>query len=199
MGVAHSQTTVPSLRIYNCVDASGRTVSSDRPIKECSDREQRILGGGSIYQTGVLPPSYTDDERAALREKEQQRQAQKRSESEARQRLRLLEMRYPDRAAFTRDRASATTQIEAVISTANAGLRKLHTAKANYAQEVEFYQGGTENMPTSLRARIDNNLREIAEQENFIAKQEQEKERIQARYDADLPLLEAIWAGKATQ
>lgn len=196
MGVAHSQNAGPSPRIYNCVDAKGRTLSSDRPLKECLDREQRILGGATVYQTGVLPPNYTDDERAAMRAQQQALEAKKKTESEARQRLRLLQLRYPNRRAFDNDRSAATAQIEAVISTAQAGLVRLQMVKIGYEHEAEFYQGGRQ-LPPSLLARMNANEREIADQNTFIAQQTQEKLRIQARYDADLPVLEAIWSGQS--
>jgi hypothetical protein len=42
--------------IYSCVDAKGVQRKSDRPIPECSDREQRVLGPGGTVKR-VLPPT----------------------------------------------------------------------------------------------------------------------------------------------
>jgi len=40
---------------YTCVDGKGNKRSSDRPIPECSDREQRVLNkDGSLRR--VIPP-----------------------------------------------------------------------------------------------------------------------------------------------
>jgi len=42
--------------VYSCVDANGRPRSSDRPIPECADREQRVIGpSGTIKR--IVPPS----------------------------------------------------------------------------------------------------------------------------------------------
>ena len=39
---------------YTCVDSKGHKLSSDRPIPECSDREQRVLNkDGSLKR--VIP------------------------------------------------------------------------------------------------------------------------------------------------
>jgi len=41
---------------YTCVDSKGNKRSSDRPIPECSDREQRVLNkDGSVRR--VIPPT----------------------------------------------------------------------------------------------------------------------------------------------
>ena len=42
--------------IYTCVDGKGAKRNSDRPIPECSDREQRVLNkDGSLMR--VIPPT----------------------------------------------------------------------------------------------------------------------------------------------
>jgi len=41
---------------YTCVDSTGKKRSSDRPIPECSDREQHVLNkDGSVKR--VIPPT----------------------------------------------------------------------------------------------------------------------------------------------
>ena len=42
--------------IYTCVDTRGRRLTSDRPIIECLDREQRVMNKDGSTRT-VLPPS----------------------------------------------------------------------------------------------------------------------------------------------
>ena len=65
-GLAAAQTPAP--QIYSCVDAAGRRLTADRPILECIDREQRVLGpSGTVQRT--VPPSYTAAERAAHEER----------------------------------------------------------------------------------------------------------------------------------
>eukprot|EP01036_Dinobryon_divergens_P002704 gene2704-3549_t len=44
--------------IFTCTDARGRTLTADRPIAECSDREQRELNpSGSVRRK--VEPTYT--------------------------------------------------------------------------------------------------------------------------------------------
>src|ERR1035437_9053119 len=41
--------------IYTCTDARGRKLNSDRPIAECSDREQKILNPSGTVRAKVAP------------------------------------------------------------------------------------------------------------------------------------------------
>ena len=50
--------------IYTCVDAKGNKRTADRPIAECSDREQRVLGKDGTVKR-IVPPTQTPNERAA--------------------------------------------------------------------------------------------------------------------------------------
>ncbi len=49
--------------IYSCTDANGKRLTSDRPIPECTNRDQRELNAdGSVRR--IVPPPPTADERA---------------------------------------------------------------------------------------------------------------------------------------
>ena len=50
--------------IYTCVDKQGRKLTSDRPIPECIDREQRELSPTGTVRR-VIGPTLTEHERAA--------------------------------------------------------------------------------------------------------------------------------------
>ncbi|MCH2242727.1 MAG: hypothetical protein MK041_12565, partial [Aquabacterium sp.] len=59
---AQSPSTASRPAIYSCIDASGRRITSDRPIPECLDREQKLHNrDGSVR--GVQRPSMTAAER----------------------------------------------------------------------------------------------------------------------------------------
>ena len=56
-------TTKPPGGIYTCIDDKGRRLTADRPIAECTDREQQVLNRDGSLRT-VLPPTLTAEERA---------------------------------------------------------------------------------------------------------------------------------------
>ena len=45
----------PQLPIYTCVDAQGNRLSSDRPIPECSNQDQRLLNRDGTFKATVPP------------------------------------------------------------------------------------------------------------------------------------------------
>ena len=62
-----AQTSPNAQSIYTCVDKQGRKLTSDRPIPECIDREQRELGPSGTLRR-VIGPTLTQQEREALAE-----------------------------------------------------------------------------------------------------------------------------------
>jgi hypothetical protein len=103
--------------IYTCVDASGRRLTSDRPILECIDREQRELTPSGTVRR-IVAPSYTAQERAAMEAKALKEAEEQHRLADERQRLRALATRFPDQASFDRERAAAIATVEEVIATA---------------------------------------------------------------------------------
>ena len=59
----------PVAGIYTCIDSRGRKLTSDRPIAECTDREQSILNPSGTVKAKV-GPTLTAQERAAQEEKD---------------------------------------------------------------------------------------------------------------------------------
>ena len=59
---------------------------------------------------------------------------------------------------------------------------------------MEFYQKDPSKAPPSLRRLVEENTLSTAVQQRFIEDQEQEKKRVNARFDEDLVKLEKFWA-----
>jgi len=59
--------------IYSCTDAKGRTITADRPIADCIDREQRELNPSGTTRRKI-EPTYTAREQAEREERERQAQ-----------------------------------------------------------------------------------------------------------------------------
>ena len=110
--------TVPALAgdtLYSCIDSKGRRITSDRPIRECLDREQRVLNkDGSERQ--VLPPSMTTDERAAAEEADRRRQVERAARADAVRRDRNLLNRYADESAHHSAREAALVPVRKAIA-----------------------------------------------------------------------------------
>lgn len=179
--------------IFTCVDAKGRKITADRPIAECMDRTQKELNRTGTLKR-ELPPVLTAEERAVLEAKEKQAAEAKAREAEEKRRERALLQRYPDRAAHDRERVAALAQIDEVIKTASSHTTQLAEQRKAIDAELEFYVKDPSKAPASLRRRVEENDRSVAAQKKFILDQDQEKKRINARFDEELAKLKQLWA-----
>ncbi len=181
--------------IYSCVDSRGHTITADRPIPDCIDREQRELNPSGTIRRKV-EPTYTPREEAEREERDRQAQLLASRQIEERRRERALLIRYPNAAAHDRERAEALVQIDAVIQAAKKRLGELAEERKRIDEELEFYKSDPTKAPGSVRRKADDNARSAEVQNRFIAEQEDEKKRVNARFDEEQTRLRPLWAGK---
>ncbi|WP_201520026.1 hypothetical protein, partial [Escherichia coli] len=114
--------------IYTCVDAKGRRLTADRPIPECTDREQRVLGPSGT-ERGRVGPLLSDQERSA-QDAQRRKEAEDRARAaEERRRERVLVARYPDQAAHDAERAAAIAKVDEVTAVAAARVAELRSQR----------------------------------------------------------------------
>lgn len=178
--------------IYSCIDSKGRRITSDRPIPECLDREQRELGKSGVVRR-VVPPSYTAEERARLDAQKKAEEAQQARVAEERRRDRALLVRYPNQAAHDKERAEALGQIDEVIGAVNKRQQALQAQRKEIDNELEFYQNDPKKAPPWLQRKVEDNTQQAEVQKRFLADQAQEKQRINARFDEELTKLKQLW------
>ena len=180
--------------IFTCVDAAGRKHTSDRPIAECSGREQRMLNpDGSVRR--IVAPEMTSDERNAIEARERASAAERVRQQEAVRRDRNLMSRYPTEAAHQKARAAAVDDMRKSMRDAEARLAGLAAERKPLDADAEFYAG--KQMPLKLRLALNANEASVEAQKALIQNQQAEVERIDKRYDAELERLRKLWAGAA--
>lgn len=184
--------------IYSCVDAQGRTVTADRPIAACIDREQKELNpSGSVKR--MVPPTLTARERALAEEKARQAQEEKARAAEERKRNHALITRYPDQAAHDRERSAALSVADEVVAAATKRIAALAADRRKLDAEMEFYRKDPSKAPARLKRQLEENAQHTSAQQRFIAGQEGEKQRINARFDEELAKLRTLWAEAKAQ
>lgn len=195
-GVALAQpakTDAPGVGIYTCVDARGRTLTADRPIAECSDREQRELGpSGTVRRK--LEPTYTARELQEREDRAREAAIQAARLIDERRRERALLVRYPNATTHDRERVEALSQIDAVIQAAKKRIAELADERKKIDEELEFYKQDTSKAPGAVRRRIEDNTQSVAVQNRFVAEQEDEKKRVNARFDEERGRLKTLWS-----
>ena len=188
---AWAQQLVPG--VYTCVDAKGRKLTADRPIPECTDREQKVLNPSDTVNF-KLGPTLTAHERAALEQKEKKEIEERNRVAEDKRRERALLIRYPNKATHDRERAEALAGIGVVIQAANTRLTELARQKVSIDEEMEFYKSDPSKAPAYVRRQLEENVQSQAVQKRFINEQEGEIRRLNTRFDDEMVRLRQLWA-----
>lgn len=180
-------------QIYTCVDAKGRKITADRPIAECTDRTQQELNRtGTVKRQ--LGPSLTAKERAAQEARDRLAEEVRAREAEEKRRDRALLLRYPSRAVHEQERATALKQVDEVIKASSKRSAELAEQRQAINADMEFYAKNPAKAPLRLKRRIEENDGSVAVQKRFVADQDQEKLRINQRFDEELVKLNRLWA-----
>ncbi|MGJ7526181.1 DUF4124 domain-containing protein [Variovorax sp. GB1P17] len=179
--------------IFTCTDSRGRTLTADRPIAECNDREQRELNpSGSIRRK--IEPTYTARELAEREDRAREAAIQAARVTDERRRERALLVRYPNAATHDRERNEALVQIDAVIQAAKKRIAELGEDRKKIDEELEFYKADTSKAPGAVRRKLEDNTQSVAVQNRFIAEQDEEKKRVNARFDEERGRLKLLWS-----
>ena len=191
LGLAQAQAAEPG--IYTCTDARGRKLTSDRPIPECNDREQKLLNPSGTVK-GKLGPTLTALERTELELKEKAAQEDLARINEEKRRDRALLTRYPDKGVHDKERVQALNQVGVVRQAAINRVEELLRQRSELTLEMEFYKKDPAKAPASLQRRLDESSQSMAIQNRFIADQDTELKRVNSRFDDELLRLKVLWA-----
>ena len=178
--------------VYTCVDAKGRKLTADRPIPECTDREQQILNPSGTVKAKV-GPTLTAQERADLETKEKREIEERTRTADEKRRDRALLTRYPNKGVHDQERQEALTQIAVVIQAAKNRLEELIKQRTVVDEEMEFYKKDPSKAPAYVRRQQEENIQSQAVQRRFIGEQEGEVKRVNARFDDELLRLRQLW------
>jgi hypothetical protein len=178
--------------IYSCVDASGKKLTSDRPIAECVTREQKVLNpDGSVRR--VVPPTLTADERAEQEARERQLAVERAQQQDAVRRDRNLMVRFPNEAAHNKARNASLDDVRAALLRSERRLADLAAERKPLLDEAEFYRNRA--MPAKLKQQLESNDTATDALKVLIQNQQAEIVRVNALYDTELERLRKLWAG----
>ena len=183
-------------QIYTCTDASGRKLTSDRPIAECLSKDQKELNPSGTVKRVVKPVMTADEQRAADQKLKEENDEKARAEEERRKNRALLS-RYPNKATHDKERSLALAQVDEVIKAAQKRIGELAEQRKKINEELEFYKKDPSKLPPSVKRQLEDNERSVVVQRRFIGDQDDEKRRANARFDEELDRLRKLWAQAA--
>ena len=181
-------------RIFQCVLADGRKVTSDKPIAECMNvgKPQRELNkDGSEKAIVEAPP--TEDEKAEREKIRRQRETERTAYEIEVRRDRDLLKRFPNEAAHGKAREKALDDVGSSVRNSEARIKLLLQERKPLLDEAEFYVG--KSMPSKLRLQLDANDAALEAQRSLVQNQQIEIVRVNANYDTELARLKKLWAG----
>jgi hypothetical protein len=190
--LAQAQDATPAKGIYTCTTADGRKLTGDRPIPECTSREQRVLNPDGSQRT-TLPPFLSPEERSAKEAADRRAAAERIAQQDAIRRDRSLMLRYPNEASHQRARNAALDDANKAMRISERRIKDLTVERKPLLDEGEFYKGRP--LPAKLKQALDANDAGIEAQQVLVENQKAELVRINARFDAELARLKKLWAG----
>ena len=179
---------------YTCTSPDGRRLTADRPIAECTGREQRVLNSDGSLRT-ILPAFLTPDERTAKEAADRKATADRAAQQDAIRRDRNLMIRFPNEAAHGRARAESLDVAIRAMRISELRITDLNKERKPLEDEAQFYVG--KPLPNKLKRQMDANDAGIEAQEQLIENQKAEIVRITALYDRELARLKKLWGGAA--
>lgn len=178
--------------IYTCLDRHGRRLTADRPISECQDREQQELTSSGTVKRNI-GPSLSDQERMAIEDRKRKEIEEREKQREKDQRNQVLLVRYPTKATHDAERAQAVAGLNDVQSIAQKRIAELKKERYEVDTALTAYKNNPSAAPFQLRRRSTEIVEDIKIQERFVAKQVQQRNIINDRFDVELLLLNGLW------
>jgi len=190
--ISWAQDGAPGKGIYTCTTADGRKLTSDRPIAECTAREQRVLNPDGSHRS-TLAPYLSPEERTAKEAADRRAAAERIAQQDAIRRDRTLMQRYPNEAAHQRARNAALDDANKAMRISERRIKDLGVERRPLLDEAEFYKG--KPLPGKLKQALDANDAGVEAQQVLIENQKAEIVRINTRFDAELARLKKLWTG----
>ena len=169
-------------RIYTCKDASGKTITSDRPLPECQGREGRVLSKtGTTVQTIEAP--LTDEQKAAREAEEEKKKETAAVRAEQLRRDKALLSTYQNLDDLESKRQRALLQVEREMRESEKRMGVLEKAEQENKQEQEFYK--RKQMPVELKRRVDENEGALRAEKLLLASKKAEIVQVNSKFDDD--------------
>lgn len=167
-------------KIYMCKDASGKTLSSDRPIPECADRPVReYSNNGSKHKDYAAP--LTADQKQALELQQERIKAEQAAAAEQKRADRALSARYRSEDDIAAARKRDTDLVSIQITQYKAAL---HGAEKEQAAGLEKKQKGA--LSPAMQAKQDRAEQSVSDLKKHIKDSETELAQINEKYDLTL-------------
>ena len=169
-------------RIFTCKDASGKTLTSDRPIPECQGREGRVLSTQGTTVKKIEAPMTAEQEAARDAEEVKKKEdAVKRSEQLRKDKALLNTYQNLDDLESKRQRA--LLQVEREMKDSERRVSFLEKQELEIRQEEEFFK--KKQLPVELKRKLDENEGALRAERNLLRSKKDEIAQVNLKFDED--------------
>jgi hypothetical protein len=192
---------LPSLsqaQIYMCKDASGKTITSDRPIPECADRTIREYGKSGNFKRDIPPPP-TAEERRKKEEEESRKKADEAAEKDKKRGDTALLARYRTEADLDNARKRSLAIVQEQQKRENASLAKSELQLKQAQTEVDAGNKKKAPVPPVLIRKVDDLQNSVNASKKRIQDQDAELAKINAKYDDELKRFKELTSSAASR
>lgn len=176
--------SVHAQKIYMCKDASGRTLTSDRPIPECADRAVRELDSSGITRRDIAAPLTAAQKRQKQAE-EEKRKAGEAAAAEQKQTDHAIMARYRNDADVGTARKRTLDIVQEQMKRELASLAVAEKAYKGSQAEIGLIKN-KKDVPAGLQRKLEEFEQAVRNGKKKIQEQEIEIAQINAKYDAEL-------------
>ena len=169
-------------RIFTCKDASGKTLTSDRPIPECQGREGRVLStqGTTVKKIEAL---MTAEQEAARDAEEAKKKEDAVRRAEQLRKDKALLNTYQNLDDLESKRQRALLEVERDMKDADRRVSFLEKQEQELKLEEEFFR--KKPLPVDLKRRLDENEGGLRAERGLLRSKKDEIVQVNVKFDLD--------------
>lgn len=170
--------------IYICKDASGRTLTSDRPIMECQDRKVRVMNSSGT--TRELAAPLTAEEKRQKQAEDDQKRGDVEASKEQRRQDRALLARYKSESDIETDRKRTLDGVKDQLRRAETGVAESEKRQKEVLDQTEVQKKAKKPVTPALQGQLDLAEQSVADSRKQLADRQAEIAQINAKFDNTL-------------
>lgn len=175
--------------IYTCVNSNGSTITSDRPIPECSKRPMRELRADGALKRQIAAP-LTRAQREERANKRTRDRAQELTERQERTRDRALLQAFPTMTILNQSRERQIGEIQEQIDATYNRMVTLHKKLQGAQAEARAYPPGL--APAMVKQKVAQIAGAILTEDSLVKSRLADQEQIRQRYASDASRLRVL-------
>jgi len=181
--------------IFMCKDASGRTITSDRPIPECADRTVWEYGNSGSLKREIAAP-LTAEQKREKQLLEEKRKAEQVAAEEKKKSDRALSARYRSEEDITVARKRDTS----IISDQIAQQKKVLSVADNDWKEAQVTVEAQKKkgvVPAGMQYKLDRAEQSVRDLKIRVSDSDAELAQVHAKYDVTMQRYREITTASA--